>query len=102
TSAQLQSAKGAVRCGSCLHIFKAQDHLMSSEVPAAPAKPVVASRTAPTAEHTTAVKPPASAAPQAIKTPTQAPTQQPPQAAQKSVVSTPAKTSLGAPGNAPA
>ncbi len=28
TSAQLQSAKGAVRCGSCLHIFKAQDHLV--------------------------------------------------------------------------
>lgn len=28
TSTQLESAKGAVRCGSCLHIFKAQDHLV--------------------------------------------------------------------------
>lgn len=31
TSAQLQSAKGAVRCGSCLHIFKAQDHLIGTQ-----------------------------------------------------------------------
>jgi predicted Zn finger-like uncharacterized protein len=28
TSAQLESAKGAVRCGSCLHIFKADDYLI--------------------------------------------------------------------------
>lgn len=28
TSAQLQSAKGAVRCGSCLHVFKALDHVV--------------------------------------------------------------------------
>lgn len=40
TSAQLQSAKGAVRCGSCLHIFKAQDHLLSGEAPVA-APPLV-------------------------------------------------------------
>ncbi len=33
TSAQLQSAKGAVRCGSCLHIFRAQDHLVSGPQP---------------------------------------------------------------------
>lgn len=38
TSAQLQSAKGAVRCGSCLHIFKAHDHLVKLDnSPAAPA-----------------------------------------------------------------
>jgi len=30
TSTQLESAKGAVRCGSCLHIFKAQDHLVKT------------------------------------------------------------------------
>lgn len=30
TSTQLESAKGAVRCGSCLHIFKAQDYLVKS------------------------------------------------------------------------
>jgi predicted Zn finger-like uncharacterized protein len=33
TSTQLESAKGAVRCGSCLHIFKAQDFLVKSAAP---------------------------------------------------------------------
>jgi len=33
TSTQLESAKGAVRCGSCLHIFKAQDYLVKSATP---------------------------------------------------------------------
>jgi predicted Zn finger-like uncharacterized protein len=33
TSTQLESAKGAVRCGSCLHIFKAQDFLLKSLSP---------------------------------------------------------------------
>lgn len=35
TSTQLESAKGAVRCGSCLHIFKAQDYLVKSATPEA-------------------------------------------------------------------
>jgi predicted Zn finger-like uncharacterized protein len=30
TSGQLKSAKGAVRCGSCLHIFQAEDYFVSS------------------------------------------------------------------------
>ncbi|MET0356364.1 MAG: DUF3426 domain-containing protein [Cellvibrio sp.] len=30
TSTQLESAKGAVRCGSCLNIFKAQDYLVKA------------------------------------------------------------------------
>lgn len=30
TSTQIESAKGAVRCGSCLHIFKAQDHIVKT------------------------------------------------------------------------
>ncbi len=30
TSNQLESARGSVRCGSCLHIFKAQDHLAAN------------------------------------------------------------------------
>lgn len=30
TQSQLQSAKGAVRCGSCLHVFKAQEYLVSA------------------------------------------------------------------------
>jgi len=29
TTEQLKTAKGAVRCGSCLHIFKALDHLLT-------------------------------------------------------------------------
>src|SRR5690554_6990577 len=33
TSGQLKSAKGAVRCGSCLHIFQAQDYFVSSALP---------------------------------------------------------------------
>ncbi|TQV71854.1 DUF3426 domain-containing protein [Exilibacterium tricleocarpae] len=37
TEAQLQTAKGAVRCGSCLQIFKALDHLIES-APATAAK----------------------------------------------------------------
>ena len=36
TPSQLQSAKGAVRCGSCLHVFKAQEYLVAT--PVAPAK----------------------------------------------------------------
>jgi predicted Zn finger-like uncharacterized protein len=34
TSTQLESAKGAVRCGSCLHIFKADDYLIDKSQPA--------------------------------------------------------------------
>jgi len=30
TPTQLESARGAVRCGSCLHIFKARDHLVGA------------------------------------------------------------------------
>lgn len=36
TSTQLESAKGAVRCGSCLHIFKAQDYLVKTTNPQEP------------------------------------------------------------------
>ncbi|GAA5317047.1 MAG: DUF3426 domain-containing protein [Candidatus Pelagadaptatus aseana] len=34
TDAQLATAKGAVRCGSCLQVFKALDHLTVSDTPA--------------------------------------------------------------------
>ena len=37
---QLAKAKGAVRCGSCLQVFKAGDHLVSNKP--SPAKPAVA------------------------------------------------------------
>lgn len=35
TEAHLNSAKGAVRCGSCLHIFNARDYLIVDEKPVA-------------------------------------------------------------------
>lgn len=35
TPSQLQSAKGAVRCGSCLNVFKAQEYLVASATPPA-------------------------------------------------------------------
>jgi predicted Zn finger-like uncharacterized protein len=38
TAAQLESAKGAVRCGSCLHVFKAQSSLVSKPAAETPAK----------------------------------------------------------------
>lgn len=44
TPSQLQSAKGAVRCGSCLHVFKAQEYLVAT--PVAPAKSGIAQPTA--------------------------------------------------------
>ncbi|MEL7399282.1 MAG: MJ0042-type zinc finger domain-containing protein, partial [Pseudomonadota bacterium] len=31
TDSQLASAKGAVRCGSCLQVFKASDHLVAND-----------------------------------------------------------------------
>ncbi|WP_039912952.1 DUF3426 domain-containing protein [Cellvibrio mixtus] len=33
TQAQLQSANGAVRCGSCLNVFKAMDYLVAAATP---------------------------------------------------------------------
>lgn len=57
TPSQLQSAKGAVRCGSCLNVFKAQEFLVAptpvnkpaAEQPAAATKPFVASKPGSTA-----------------------------------------------------
>jgi len=37
TSAQLQTAKGAVRCGSCLQVFMAHDHMVEDAKVLAPA-----------------------------------------------------------------
>lgn len=39
TPSQLQSAKGAVRCGSCLNVFKAQDYTVASTSEPATPKP---------------------------------------------------------------
>lgn len=54
TSTQLESAKGSVRCGSCLHIFKAQEHIVS-----APASAQTAQKPAARPATATAVKAPA-------------------------------------------
>ncbi|GAB1267426.1 hypothetical protein NBRC116493_06790 [Aurantivibrio infirmus] len=47
TEAQLKTAKGSVRCGSCLQIFKAADNLVLRKKPAAAAAPAAE----PTAKH---------------------------------------------------
>ena len=39
TQSQLQSAKGAVRCGSCLNVFKAQEYLVDVKPKTPPAAP---------------------------------------------------------------
>lgn len=39
TKAHLESAKGAVRCGSCLSVFNAADHLLAPKPPAEPQEP---------------------------------------------------------------
>ncbi len=41
TAAQLQTARGAVRCGACLHIFRAQDHLLGDTQQQPPATSLV-------------------------------------------------------------
>lgn len=55
TAAQLQTARGAVRCGACLHIFRAQDHLLGGAQQPPPAsslvrKPSAESASKPSAE----------------------------------------------------
>lgn len=54
TDAQLQLAKGAVRCGSCLSIFKALDHLVETAPKPEPAvqEPVTEERAEETVEET--------------------------------------------------
>ena len=46
TDAQLQVAKGKVRCGSCLHVFKAADHWVGGEAEAKPAAKAAESKAA--------------------------------------------------------
>lgn len=58
TQAQLQSARGAVRCGSCLNVFKAMDYLVAP----------VAAPTAPTPQPVQSAKNSAAASLQPTKT----------------------------------
>lgn len=55
TPSQLQSAKGAVRCGSCLNVFKAQEYLVASTT--APTAPKNTGAVEDTAKPATAIKP---------------------------------------------
>lgn len=79
TQAQLDRAKGAVRCGSCLQIFRANDHIVkqgaTKPTPQVAAKPASAKPTAAAQPAAAAVKKPvaakvaAKAAPAAAKKP---------------------------------
>lgn len=71
TAAQLQTARGAVRCGACLHIFRAQDHLLGGAQPPPPASSLVRtpSAEAPKLSSEAGSKPAASAIPQTADTP---------------------------------
>ena len=88
TAAQLESAKGAVRCGSCLHVFKAQSNLVKK--PANETDKPSTSTSAPTqiANKATATAVPVK--PAAVKTPaSNKPTTQTAQAAAKNTTAKP-------------
>ncbi|MDQ2078236.1 DUF3426 domain-containing protein [Marinimicrobium sp. ABcell2] len=55
TAAQLQTARGAVRCGACLHIFRGQEHLVGDTKPATQASSALVRKPAP--KTTTTTKP---------------------------------------------
>lgn len=63
TDAQLQTAKGAVRCGSCLQIFRALDHLepLATPAPSEPPAPPKQVKPAPKANKPAAAKAPRTA-----------------------------------------
>ncbi len=59
TPTQIQKAKGAVRCGSCLHIFDAEKHLVEGAraKPAKPKAPAAKSQAAPSQAKPAAPEP---------------------------------------------
>ncbi|WP_341937823.1 DUF3426 domain-containing protein [Marinimicrobium sp. C2-29] len=57
TPAQLQSARGAVRCGACLHIFKARDHLVGAASEAETSSALVRKPNGDTARSATPTRP---------------------------------------------
>jgi predicted Zn finger-like uncharacterized protein len=71
TPTQLQSAKGAVRCGSCLHVFKAQDYIVAGPQPTT-ALPGSSPTTQPTTLSTEAAKTTEAGKPAKNPTPTAA------------------------------
>ncbi len=102
TPAQLQSARGAVRCGSCLHIFRAQDHLVGGAqkpvAPGAPASRPAAPQPSPRPAASTTPAPKPVAAPP--RKPAGAPTPQPANTARP--VPAPAPKPVSAPEPKPA
>ncbi len=105
TPAQLQSANGAVRCGSCLNVFKAMDYLVAtaasktaeSPAPVEPTKNAAPEKAAAPiiAKPETANKPlinPISSA--AVNSPSPKPTAAPATPVSKAAVTTPAPASI--------
>ncbi|UTF61509.1 DUF3426 domain-containing protein [Gilvimarinus sp. DA14] len=73
TPTQIQKAKGAVRCGSCLHIFNAEQHLIEGAIakPKKPAKPAPASseQKPPPEQTSLAIEEPQPLAPPPVESP---------------------------------
>src|SRR5690625_2933592 len=67
TAAQLQAARGAVRCGACLHIFRAQEPLVGSSAPEAPSALVRKPARQPSATSALAAKAPTSSGARPIR-----------------------------------
>ena len=96
TEAHLKSAKGAVRCGSCLNIFNARAHLTASESSTTPAaeasktnktKPVAAKAAAKTQKPLTNKPKPKAAAPKIdTKKPSTKPSSPPPRDDEDSIL----------------
>lgn len=70
TSAQLQSAKGAVRCGSCLHVFKALDHIVGEINPQGSKAPAANPQASTNPQSAAAKSQPATAKSQTVATKT--------------------------------
>ncbi|MBB3167293.1 zinc-ribbon and DUF3426 domain-containing protein [Simiduia aestuariiviva] len=97
TQAQMDRAKGAVRCGSCLQIFRAADHLVN-----APAKPGASSAAKPAAQPTAKAAAKATAPKPAAAAKSTAKAKAAPKPAAQSVKpSTPKPAQAAAPANQP-
>lgn len=104
TPSQLQSAKGSVRCGSCLNVFKAQEYIVASGSEPATPKPANAATSAAAAaaasrpETSTVVAGAKSAIAKTMQPTTPSPTAKP---AQTRVTPLPAASKPAAPNDQP-
>lgn len=93
TPTQLQSAKGAVRCGSCLHVFKAQEYIVANPQPAVAStvKPATTTATADITKPATQAKetrPPAAGSVPQKNTAPSSPPNKPEPTAEPTILST--------------